>query len=368
MIKRSRQRRLAIVTSVIAVFMAVLLAEIAVRIIVPYTDLFVVTGRTAGRNPMEEWAQVDAFSAYRAKPGEYASSGKSVNRHGFISTPDIDTEKPAGTLRIVFLGGSSTAGSGHDLADESTWPWLVTELLREQSYGDVDFINGALGGYSTFESYGRLWSRLRFFEPDIIVVYHGWNEMYYLSATRDISAWKTLPDGSWGFHTGPKMTVYDPHWSDHVFRYSQLLTKFRMDLSARQHGELRLDSENRKAIDYDRFEAFRTNLKLIREAATIMGAELFVAKQATLIVADNPDVCLFSCRYEFHGFGHEEHVDAYNRIYAIIDEEVDASHVIDVTRISGDPVMFVDHVHPTETGAREIAAIVADAIHATAQR
>ena len=364
----NRQRRLAVVTSVLALFAALLIAEIAVRIIVPHTDLFVVTGRTAGPNPMAEWAQVDAFSAYRARPGEYASSGKTVNRHGFISTPDIDTDKPAGTLRIAFLGGSSTAGSGHDLADEATWPWLATDLLRERSSGDVDFINGALGGYSTFESYGRLWSRLRFFQPDIVVVYHGWNEMYYLSSTRDMSAWKTLPDGSWGFHTGPKMVVYAPHWSDHVFRYSQLLTKFRVDLSARQHGELGLNSDNRKALDTDRFDVFRTNLRLMREAATIMGAELFVAKQATLIVADNPDVCLFACRYEFHGFGHEDHVEAYDRIYAIIDEEIDAAHVIDVTGISGDPEMFVDHVHPTEAGARKIAAIVADAIDRNSQR
>ena len=82
-----------------------LFAEIAVRIFVPYTDLFVATGRIAGRNPMGDWAQVDAFSAYRARPGEYGSIGKTVNRHGHISTPDIEIDKPSGTIRIVFLGG-----------------------------------------------------------------------------------------------------------------------------------------------------------------------------------------------------------------------------------------------------------------------
>jgi lysophospholipase L1-like esterase len=363
MAQRRRQRILAVVVPVIAAFVAVLFAEIAVRIFVPYADLFVVTGRIAGRNQMEEWAQVDAFSAYRGKPGEYGSSGKTVNRHGFISTPDIEIKKPSGTVRVVFLGGSSTAGTGHDLADESTWPWLTTQLLRERTNRDIDFVNGALGGYTTFESYGRLWSRLRFFQPDIIVLYHGWNDMYYMTGTREISAWKTLPDGSWGFEKGPKVAVYAAHWSDHVFRYSQLLTKFRMDLTARQYGEMRLNSENSRKLDTDRFEVFRTNLKLIREAATIINAELFVAKQATLIVADDREVCIFSCRYEYHGFGHEDHVEAYNRIYAIIDEEIDASHVIDVTEMSGNPALFVDHVHPTESGAMKIADIVADAVH-----
>lgn len=362
-----RQRTLAIATSVIAVFVAFIVAEIAARIFLPYTDLFVVTGRIAGRNQMEEWAQVDAFSAYRARPGSYGSSGKTVNRHGFISTPEIEIEKSPDTVRVVFLGGSSTAGSGYDLADESTWPWLATELLRERMSDDIDFINGALPGYTTFESYGRLWSRLRFFRPDIIVVYHAWNDMYYMADAREISAWKTLPDGSWSFDKGPKIAVHAPHWSDHVLRYSQLATKIRMDLTPRQHGEIGLDTESEGITGNDGFEVFRTNLKLMREAAKVIGAELFVAKQATLIVEDDPGVCILLCRYENHGFGHEEHVEAYNRIYTIIDEEIDASHVIDVTEISGNPEMFFDHVHPTETGAARIAAIVAEAIHASRQ-
>lgn len=363
MARQRRQRILAVAAYVIAAMVAVLFAEIAVRIFVPYTDLFVVTGRIAGRNPMGEWAQIDAFSAYRAKPGEYGSSGKTVNRHGFISTPDIEIKKQAGTVRVLYLGGSSTAGSGHNLADESTWPWLATQLLRERSSRDIEFINGALPGYSTFESYGRLWSRLRFFQPDIIVLYHGWNDMYYMAGTREITAWRTLPDGSWGFEKGPKVAEYAPHWSDHVLRYSQLFTKFRTDLSPRQIGEIGLNAENTRKLNTERFEVFRTNLKLIREAATIMNAELFVAKQATLIVADDPIICIASCGYAFHGFGHEEHVEAYNRIYAIIDEEIDASHVIDVTELSGNPALFGDHVHPTESGAMKIAEIVADAIY-----
>ena len=75
-------------------------------------------------------------------------------------------------------------------------------MLRERTDRDIDFINGALSGYTTFESYGRLWSRLRFFQPDVIVLYHGWNDMYYMTGTREIAAWKTLPDGSWGFEKG----------------------------------------------------------------------------------------------------------------------------------------------------------------------
>jgi hypothetical protein len=126
-----------------------------------------VTGRIPGPNPMTEWALVDAFSAYRGKPGPYPG-GKKVNRHGFISTPEIELKKQAGTLRIVFLGGSSTAGTGWNLADKGTWPWItISKLQNRHAHIRFDFINGSLGGYSSFESYGRLWSRLIHFSPDI---------------------------------------------------------------------------------------------------------------------------------------------------------------------------------------------------------
>ena len=142
------------------------IAEIFVRFNFYHYDLWSLTGRSTGRNYMEKWALIDAFCAYRAKPGTYGITGKSVNSYGFISTPEISPTKPDNTIRIAFLGGSSTAGTGFDLPDEETWPWKVIKILREKCPKiRFDFINAALGGYTSFESYGRLWSRIRFFFP-----------------------------------------------------------------------------------------------------------------------------------------------------------------------------------------------------------
>jgi hypothetical protein len=160
-------------------FMTLLVtSELYVRINHPYADLWVVTGRKNGPNPMASWAFIDAFSAYRARPRE---GRPSVNRYGFIATPELRVSKPPNTIRIAFLGESSTAGTGRsNFADENTWPWQVADMLQKGfPEKHIEFINAALGGYTSFESYGRLWSRIRFFSPDIIVVYHDWNEMYY---------------------------------------------------------------------------------------------------------------------------------------------------------------------------------------------
>src|SRR5438034_7524664 len=126
-------RKKLLFSSIIATFFLLLgfaLLEIYVRFTKPYVDLYAITGRQPGLSPMATWAAVDAFCAYRGKPGKYASAGsvsKTVNKHGFISTPEIDFEKAPGELRIAFLGESSTAGTGKDLPDEQTWPWKVAE-------------------------------------------------------------------------------------------------------------------------------------------------------------------------------------------------------------------------------------------------
>ena len=87
-----------------------LIAEIYVRMKRPYYDLWEKTGRTIRESPMKKSYSVDAFSAYKAKPGTYFTSenlNKSVNKYGFISSPEIDLVKPENTIRILFLGGSS---------------------------------------------------------------------------------------------------------------------------------------------------------------------------------------------------------------------------------------------------------------------
>ena len=338
-------------------------AEIYVRFTRSYTNLWALTGRESGRNPMEEWALVDAFSAYKGRPGTYRKSEKTVNKYGFISTPEISIKKPENTIRVVFLGGSATAGTGHDLADEDTWPFRVAEILKNNlKEKELEFINAALGGYTTFESFGRLWSRIRFFSPDIIIVYLGWNEMYYFNKEDGIVLWRTLPDGSWGFHSAPNLATYEPYWIDHLIRHSQLLTKIRLLISTQKNGEIGV-SKNLKE-DYDRkgLDVFRTNLRLIKEAASIFNAKLFVAKQATLIVPNLAEDDRNRCRYEYHGFDHDAHLDAFNQIYRVIDEEIDARYIIDVTQLSGISDYFYDHIHPTELGSNEIAKIVAKSL------
>ena len=220
---------------VILAFLLFAGAEIYVRATKPIEDLWALTGRSAGYHRIHEWANVDAFSAYRGRPGTYRhrSVTKTVNSEGFISTPPIAVTKPAHTIRIAFLGESSTAGTGILLPDSETWPWMAVENVRHRAgrRDNIEFLNAALGGFTTFESFGRLWSRVRFFSPDIVVVYHGWNDMNYFGRVDRIEFWRTLPNGSWSLDYPVVLTVYAPRWYDYLIRPSQLLTRVRLRLS-----------------------------------------------------------------------------------------------------------------------------------------
>lgn len=349
---------------IVAALLAGALAEGYIRWTRPHIDLWELTGRTNARNPMADWASIDAFAAYVPRPGRYPTIGKTVNSHGFISTPELALEKPANTIRIVFLGESSTAGTGHNLADHETWPWRSAEILRTKYKNkNIEFINGAAGGYTSFESYGRLWSRIRFFRPDYVVLYHGWNELYYTQSALPVTRWRTLPDGSWGFHAKDVVIqLYQPITLDHWIRWSQLLTRIRLRFAHTLEGEIGRAAKTETSgahFNAPRLDVFRTHLRLFKASSQILGAQLLVAKQATLIVPNLPVANRAGIRYDFHGLDHDGYVQAFAALNRVIDEEIQPQNIIDARPLSGVPENFADHIHPTVLGADRIAQVMA---------
>ncbi|QDU60555.1 hypothetical protein Pan216_13980 [Planctomycetes bacterium Pan216] len=91
---------------------------------------------------------------------------------------EINQPKPPGTLRIVTLGGSTTYGEFID-RDEATYPARVEHYLRERTgRGDIEVINAGCPGYNSWESLGNLQHRVLDLEPDLVIVYHGVNDVH----------------------------------------------------------------------------------------------------------------------------------------------------------------------------------------------
>lgn len=356
---------LAVLLGLVVAFAA---AEITLRLTLPPVDLQELSGKRAGTHPMADWAHVDAFCAYRGIPGTYLHAGeaKTVNSDGFISTPEVAYEKDPDTIRVVFLGGSSTAGTVPILPDKKTWPALATRQLDEALPGrKVDFINGALAGYTTFESYARLWARLRFYRPDVVVVYHAWNDLGYFADPTRVRRRHVAGDGSWSFERPYLRQRIEPHWIDPLIEWSHLLCRLRRRwFSTPLTGEVGPGRGGELAGDFDPrgLEIFRDNLRLMLKAEEVIGCEIYVAKQATLIVRDLPEDLRSKCMVHYHGFDFDAHVRAFDAIYRVIDEEVRQERIIDLTPLSGRSANLVDHVHLSEEGCRRVAGIVAETL------
>lgn len=102
---------------------------------------------------------------------------------------EMAREKPAGTYRILCLGGSTTFGSGAS-GDETTYPARLEHYLNQAAPAGVTYEVGNCGvnGYTTVENLIYLQLLLVELDPDAIVIYQAAND------ARPIQAQDFQPD------------------------------------------------------------------------------------------------------------------------------------------------------------------------------
>lgn len=169
---RKRAVFVAIVTLVATVLVG-LLAEGAVRL-----RQRLKHGTAA---PFEESFAIDAASGLRVPLAAKSPKHIFINSLGFRS-PELVVPKPPGTVRVAFLGASTTF-CGEVSSNEATWPYVVWRALHE-AHPDVqlDYVNAAVPGYSVNSSLRNLEYRVKPLHPDVIVLYEGFNDLSYDTA------------------------------------------------------------------------------------------------------------------------------------------------------------------------------------------
>src|SRR5438552_3672722 len=106
-----------------------------------------------------------------------------VNSHGFRG-PETTIAKPAGTFRIMVVGGSTTFETQVS-SDAHAWPARLQHWLG-MSYPtrSIEVINAGIPGYRVFDQLIRLQMELFVFEPDLIILYAGHNDVSCVLADR----------------------------------------------------------------------------------------------------------------------------------------------------------------------------------------
>ncbi|HZL99933.1 MAG TPA: GDSL-type esterase/lipase family protein, partial [Planctomycetota bacterium] len=92
----------------------------------------------------------------------------------------FEREKPAGALRVLAVGSSSTFGHGVPEETGLDYPTQLEALLAERWPGvTVQVVNGAVPGSSSAASLRFLREVLLGFEPDVVIVCFAFNDAYH---------------------------------------------------------------------------------------------------------------------------------------------------------------------------------------------
>lgn len=116
-------------------------------------------------------------------------------------------EKPDSVYRIACLGGSTTYSS-FVRDDAKTYPALLEKILKETyDYKNLEVINAGVPGYNSWESLINLEFRVLDLNPDLIIIYHGTNDVHpRLIAPESYRGDNSGRRKQWEY---PKIAIYD---------------------------------------------------------------------------------------------------------------------------------------------------------------
>jgi len=88
---------------------------------------------------------------------------------------EITQPKPAGTYRIVAIGGSTTYTASVPTYQDS-YPYLLEQELHERGFTNVEVVNGGVPYYDSWPILVNFEFRVLDLDPDLIIYYEGDNE------------------------------------------------------------------------------------------------------------------------------------------------------------------------------------------------
>lgn len=354
----SRGRGLLI--SLVVVVALALLGEVVLRVVYTRDELDPYTAGLANLR-----IEPHPYLAYANKPG-YVHEPDEENPRRFehnslgFRGPETTWEKPAGRFRILCLGGSSTYGHGPS-SNVATWPARLEQHLQGARPDlDIEVINAGCQGYSTHESLINLALRGVEFRPDVVLVYHSFNDVrcaLYPNAVRDNTHWRRVwpVERKSGLQRWQEKSYLFLAWRFHLTDWWSELN----DLNA----HVVTDAEKYRGQDWYAspsgdlgFENFHRNLVSITSLSRRHGAQVAFVTQALfeqgagLKDAESRDLQIGGmqrAREILLAVGAEDGVPV-----------IDAETVLEGAHAAGEPI-FTDEVHLQDRGADLLGQTVA---------
>ncbi|GJL54347.1 MAG: hypothetical protein NPIRA02_14790 [Nitrospirales bacterium] len=277
-----------------------------------------------------------------------------INSLGFRS-PELQMPKPNGTVRLAFLGGSTT-WCAEVSGNEMTWPHLVWKELQ-QSYPEItfDYLNAAVPGYSVGESLVTLEHRVKSLSPDVIVIYHATNDLSYI--TRKLARAQGIFSGR------TEDTSWLAQWS-----LAWFLIKKNLELNERQQmaktGKAQLVFQPQE-IAREFSEQLEPLVQASRSVAPLVALATFSHKFRKEQTVEEQIQAMNTSIYYMPYMtpqGLLEAFDAYNGVIREIAQTQNILLIGGENRIPGDDQHFNDSVHFKDAGSQAMATRVMDAL------
>tara|TARA_B100000029_G_scaffold514725_1_gene618743 strand:+ start:3461 stop:4588 length:1128 start_codon:yes stop_codon:yes gene_type:complete len=115
-----------------------------------------------------------------------------INQDGFRGK-EISLEKPSDTLRVFVVGGSTVFGVG-STSDLTTIPGYLQKQYDYNSNLNIEVVNAGTPKAYSFSNAERIKNNLINYEPDLFIVYTGWNDLGKTTQDRyfDVSEESTI--------------------------------------------------------------------------------------------------------------------------------------------------------------------------------
>jgi len=304
---------------------------------------------------VEETFHIDGATGLRIPTPNTVRGHVRINSLGFRS-PELTVPKPPSTIRLAFLGGSTTY-CAEVSSNEATWPHLVWQRLQG-AFRDtpVDYVNAGVPGYGLDSLLRNLEHRVRPLQPEVIVIYEATNDLsfdtYELAKSRGLVFMRPDESRSW--------------LSQHSFLWF-LIVKNLTILKRQASADIGADK-----LTFDPHELSRGFRRRLTELVRVSQAAAPIVAVATfsprLRRNQSPDEQRKAAVTSFYYMPHMNiegllnGFEEYNRVIREVARDTGALLIDDEHRIPSDARHYTDSVHFTDAGSRVMADRVAEAL------
>jgi lysophospholipase L1-like esterase len=186
----------------VATLVALLAAELGARLLVPLEAPFRMGQFTEIVKDRHQIDFPDVFAYDRERFWGLAPDsrlpddawplfGRIANRQGVREDREIPARKAADEIRVLFLGDSTTFGYGVPL-DETLVAQTERLLARQVPGRTIECVNAGVPGYTLFQGWRTLIELGFDFDPDLVVLSFGWNELAEWDGVGDLRHYREL--------------------------------------------------------------------------------------------------------------------------------------------------------------------------------